>query len=101
MQIPEDLRRLLWEYDLEAAAPDEQWRQALIERVMQLGTWEQMRWLAKTFDRATLAGFLARRGRRTLAPRELRFWATMTGVEPAASDVWVADARRRARAWRG
>ncbi len=101
MEIPEDVGRLLWEYDLAAAAPDEQWRDAVIERVMQRGTMAQMRWLAGTFDRGTLAAFLGRRGHRVLAPRELRFWATMTGVDAAASDAWVAKARRRERAWRG
>jgi hypothetical protein len=101
MEIPATVRGLLWEYDLDALAADEQWQQAVIERVMQRGTWEQMRWLARSFDRATLAAFLGRRGRRALAPRELRFWLTMTGVDPALCDAWVVEARAREQAWRG
>lgn len=101
MEIPATVRRLLWEYDLTISAPDEQWREAVIERVMQRGTWDQMRWLVRAFDRGALIAFLTRRGQRSLAPRELRFWATMTNVDAAVRDAWVAAARQRERAWRG
>ena len=101
MEIPDDVRRLLWDYDLSASASDEQWREAVIERVMQRGTWDQMGWLMSSFDRGALVAYLARRGRRALAPRELRFWASMTRVEARTSDLWVAEARARERAWRG
>ena len=60
-----------------------------------------MRWLLDAFDRARLRDFLSRRGRRVLAPRELRYWAFMCQVPGDEQDAWVADARLRERAWRG
>ena len=68
---------------------------------MQRGGWAEMRWLLRHFDRARLRDFLSRRGRRVLAPRELRYWAFMCQVPGDEQDAWVADARSRERAWRG
>ncbi len=77
------------------------WENAIIERVMQRGCWNDMLWLLRTFDRSELRSFLNNRGRRVLAPRELRFWAGVCSVPDNDQDVWVREARVRERAWRG
>jgi hypothetical protein len=101
MQIPESVRRLLWEYDLGADAPGEAWERAVLERVMQVGGWNEMRWLMRTFSRDRLRSFLEQRGRRSLGPRELRFWLTLCEIPSATGNEWVALARERDSAWRG
>ena len=100
MQVPEHVRRLMWEYDegaLRAAAdlPD-----SLLERVMERGGIEEMRWLLATAGRARLAAYLEKRGHRVLPPRELRFWCHMAGIEESVASAWVAGARARERTWR-
>ncbi len=100
MKIPKDVLRLMWEYDgagLEDAAelPD-----AVLERVMARGGIAQMRWILGAVERRRLAGYLEKRGRRVLAPRELRFWCRMAGIGRGVTDGWVEAARARERAWR-
>lgn len=101
MDLPESIRQLLWEYDLDADASGESWRDAAVEKVMQRGTWEQMLWLVRSFDRSTLVEFLERRGRRVLSPRPLRFWATMMHIPAETTEEWIAGARVREQTSRG
>ena len=100
MKIPQAVRALLWEYRTEEELGREQ-EDVVLERVMQRGGWAEMRWLTRTFDRRRLRDFLARRGHRVLAPRELRYWSFIAGVPDDEQDAWVAGARRREREWRG
>jgi hypothetical protein len=100
MEIPAAVRTLLWEYSLEEIPSGDRWQSAIIERVMQRGCWDDMLWLLRAFDRERLRVFLERRGRRALAPRELRFWATVCGVPIDDQDTWVIESRARERAWR-
>ncbi len=90
----------MWEYSLEEIPPGERWQSVIIERVMQMGCWDDMLWLLRAFDRERLRGFLERRGRRALAPRELRFWARICEVTEDEQDTWVRESRERERAWR-
>jgi hypothetical protein len=100
MDVPPSVRTLLWEYSKEEVAADEAWESVIIERVMQHGCWDDMRWLLQSFDRNRLRSFLERRGRRVLAPRELRFWARICEVPDIEQDSWVRESRARQRAWR-
>ena len=100
MEIPKTVRALLWEYETEGRSGS-RWEDIVLERVMQRGGWAEMCWLMGAFDRPRLRDFLARRGHRVLAPRELRYWSFISGVPSAEQETWVAEARRRESAWRG
>ena len=100
MEIPANVRELLWEYRIEGDF-DPSWENIVLERVMQRGGWSEMRWLLRTFERGRLMGFLSDRGCRLLAPRELRFWAFACGVADDEQDAWVVEARRHQQRWRG
>jgi hypothetical protein len=79
--LPADVARLLWDVDpsqLDLARPGD--RDLVIERVMSRGTLAAMRWLRATVAPEELATFLRGRGRRCLAPRDLAYWALVTGV---------------------
>lgn len=76
---PDCIARLLWDVDPGSVDP-ERHSDYLIERVMQRGGFEAMRWLRARYPRETLAEFLRRRGDR-LAPRERAYWALIAGVE--------------------
>jgi hypothetical protein len=101
MEIPVGVRELLWEYAIDGPTIDDRWQPAVLERVMQRGGWAEMRWLLKTFSRTRIRSFLEDRGHRVLAPRELRFWAFVSGVDAEVQDDWVRMARQRQREWRG
>ena len=100
MEIPAAVQTLMWEYSLQEVPSGERWQSAIIERVMQRGCWDDMLWLLRAFDRERLSDFLEQRGKRALAPRELRFWATICGVPADEQDTWVHDSRERVGAWR-
>lgn len=100
MEIPGTIRTLLWEYSLDEISSGKRWQSAIIERVMQRGCWDDMLWLLREFDRVRLRDFLEHRGRRALAPRELRFWARICEVPEIEQDTWVHESRTRERAWR-
>jgi hypothetical protein len=100
MEISAEVEALLWEYSLEKIPSGEGWHLTIIERVMQRGCWDDMVWLLQAFDRERLRDYLEHRGRRALAPRELRFWATICGVPGDELDLWVHESRERVGAWR-
>jgi hypothetical protein len=101
MEIPATIRDLLWEYSSDESPFEGPAENTVVERVMQLGGWDEMRWLLKSFSRDRLRAYLEHRGRRVLAPRELRFWTFVCGVPLEEQDGWAEQARRRERAWRG
>ena len=101
MQLPASVRQLLWEYDTADGAPSGRWERVAMERVMERGTLDDMRWLLSTFGRDRLREFLEERGRRVLPPRELRFWSRVCRVHEPRADRWVEEARERERVWRG
>jgi hypothetical protein len=101
MQIPSRILTLLWDVSVEEMTPEAGWERLVIERVMDRGCWDDMRWLLQAFDREQLREFVSGRGRRVLAPRELSFWATICGVPEGERHAWVRESRTRARAWRG
>jgi hypothetical protein len=101
MEIPATVRELLWEYSSDESLIEGPAESTVVERVMQLGGWDEMRWLLKSFSRDRLRAYLEHRGRRVLAPRELRFWMFVCGVPLEEQDDWAEDARRREFEWRG
>lgn len=78
--IPVFVTRLFWDTD-PAAIDLARHSDYVIERVMLRGGWDAMRWLREAYPTDVLADFLRRRGARRLPPRELAYWALMTGVE--------------------
>lgn len=79
--LPPDVVRLLWDVDPsvldEAKSAD---RDFVVERVMSRGTLAAMRWLRARFTTDELAEFVRGKGRARLAPRDLAYWALVTGV---------------------
>lgn len=101
MEIPAEIRSLLWEYSIDDRSFDDSCERAAIERTMERGGWNEMRWLLRAFDVARLRSFLEERGRNVLPPRELRFWSIICGVPTSTQDDWVEEARQRRAAWLG
>lgn len=98
--VPDAIRLLLHDYAVPARLDGPVWERAIMERVMERGSWDDMRWLVATFGRARLAAYLRERGQRVLPPRELRFWSLVSGIPEPIADGWVRAARDRMSAWR-
>jgi hypothetical protein len=77
--LPDFISRLLW--DVDVSALDEGRDSALIlERVMSRGSWEAMKWLRARYPQSLIADFVTRHGARKLSPRDLAYWAAVSGV---------------------
>ncbi len=101
MEIPAGVRALMWEFSIDDQSIDESFERAVVERTMERGGWNEMKWLLRRFDGPHLRSFLEERGRKVLPPRELRFWSHICGIPGSTQDEWVSDARLRSAAWRG
>ena len=77
--LPDYIARLLWQID-PSTVDLHSHRDYVLERVMQRGGWDAMRWLRRTYSRDALADFLRRRGDR-LPPRERAYWSVAADVE--------------------
>jgi hypothetical protein len=76
--------RLLW--DVDPSEIDPQRHAALIfERVMSRGSWEAMKWLREAYPPSALAEFVRGQGARRLSPRDLAYWALVSGVDAQSS----------------
>ena len=97
--LPEFIFPLFWEYDPENI-DIELHANIIMERVMERGPWISMVWLRKTYSRNQLVSYLEKRGNRILSPRELNYWALMSGVSADKRKNWLRNASERHDVWR-
>ena len=92
-RMPADMAWLFPEYDFETI--DLQHHQAvIIERVLERGAWEQLRWLFATYGEATVAEWVRRHGFRLLSRRSFALWRLALGVTHYVAPEWAVDAKR-------
>lgn len=101
MKIPQTIKKLLWEYDLDEIAGATDMPDSVIERVMVAGGWAEMRWLIHEAGIDRLRSYLDARGARVLPAREIAFWGLACSFPDALVREWVSAARERQAAWRG
>ena len=98
-KIPEFVFPVFWEYD-PGSIDVFKHADLIIGRIMERGTWASMLWLWETYSEKKLVSFLEKRGRRVLPPRELNYWAFMSGVSPEKIKIWVKESREKPHVWR-
>ncbi len=101
MDIPENLKRLLWEFDFDNIDFSDGVPNAVCERVMAHGCWNEMQWLIQVAGPERLRTFLKGRGAKVLNPREVAFWSLVCSVPEGQASVWISAARARQAAWCG
>jgi hypothetical protein len=79
-QIPEGLRPHFQEYD-----PDRldlgKYADLIIQRALEFGTWEEVRWLFATYGGQRIRLFLRQRGERLLSPVTFSYWRKLLGIK--------------------
>lgn len=79
LQIPTSLKPHFQEYDL--ASLDGQQDAALImQRTLEYGTWEEVRWLFRQYGKAPIRSFVRERGERMLSPVTFNYWRKLLGI---------------------
>jgi len=93
LPIPFSLQAYFQEYNLE----DLHWRRdanLIIQRTLEYGTWEEVRWLFQVYTRQRIQRFLREYGERWLKPVTFNYWRKLLGVrrwQPAPfgkGEVW-------------
>lgn len=92
-QVPRSLQPYFQEYDLSDLRLQRD-ANLIIQRTLEFGTWEEVRWLFETYTRKRIQRFLQEHGERWLKPVTFNYWRKLLGVrrwQPAPfgkGDVW-------------
>ncbi|GAB4481365.1 MAG: hypothetical protein OHK0031_03190 [Anaerolineales bacterium] len=95
MQIPSHLQPFFEEYD---TAQLESARDAnlVMQRTLEFGTWEEIRWLFDLYGVRKIRAFLRAHGQRLLKPATFNYWRRLLGlrtwktlqIPTAKSELW-------------
>jgi hypothetical protein len=90
--LPDDTAWLFPEYDFEALDL-ECHKGVIIERVLERGTWEQLRWLFATYGEDRVAEWVRQHGFRLLSKRSFALWRLALGIADYVAPEWAVEAR--------
>jgi hypothetical protein len=90
--IPADAGWLFPEYDF-ATIQIEGHRGVIIERFLEKGSWEQLRWLFRTYGEETVADWVRRHGFRLLSKRSFALWRLALEVADYHAPDWAVAAK--------
>lgn len=79
-QIPEGLWPHFQEYD-PAQLDLERDADLIIQRTLEFGTWDEVRWLFTEIGRQRINTFLRKRGERLLSPVAFNYWRRLLGIK--------------------
>jgi hypothetical protein len=90
--FPPDLEWLFPEYDFaEMGLSNHQG--VIIERVLEKGSWEQVRWLFTTYGEETVTEWVRKHGFRLLSKRSFALWKLALDVKEIEVPEWVIQAK--------
>jgi len=78
--IPGGLRPYFQEYDPEALDLERD-ANLIIQRTLEYGTWEEIRWLYGVYGASRLRSFVQERGERLLSAVTFNYWRRLLGIE--------------------
>jgi hypothetical protein len=92
--LPVRLRALFWDYSFAKL----RWprdRELVVNRILQSGAWEDVKWLRSEFGDAALRVWIVRRRGRGLSPQQLRYWQLVLAIPRRQVDAWLKDLARQ------
>ncbi len=92
-RLPPDAEWLFPEYDSKAIDL-EQHKGVIIERFLERGTWEQLRWLFATYGEDGVAEWVRKHGFRLLSKRSFALWRLVLKIPTYDAPEWAATAKR-------
>jgi len=96
-RLPADTAWLFPEYDFETMDPDG-YAGVVIERILERGTWAQLRWLFAHYGERCVTDWVRRHGFRLLSRRSFALWRLALGVVDYVAPEWAVQAKQMA-AW--
>ena len=92
VELPADTAWLFPEYRFAQMGPETH-ASVVIERILEKGSWSQLRWLFAVYGEPWVAAWVARHGFRLLSPRSFALWRLVLGVEKYHAPEWAQEAR--------
>ena len=92
-RLPAGAAWLFPEYDFDTMDTKSH-ESVIIERVLERGTWEQLRWLFVTYGEASVAEWVRRHGFRLLSRRSFALWRLALGVADYIAPEWAVEVKR-------
>lgn len=92
--LPASVRKLFWDTDVRSL----HWgrhREAIIGRVLAIGTWADVTWLRRTAGDPALREWILRHEGRGLTPQQLRFWQLLLDLPRRQVDRWLRSESRQ------
>jgi len=77
--IPDGLRPHFQEYDSEALDLQRD-ANLIIQRTLEYGTWEEIRWLYGVYGASRIRSFVQERGERLLSAVTFNYWRKLLGI---------------------
>ena len=87
-RLPADSAWLFPEYDFESMDL-ERHSGVIVERLLERGPWEQVRWLFATYGEERVAAWVQRHGFRLLSKRSFALWRLALGITDYTAPEWV------------
>ena len=78
-QIPTALKPFFQEYDISRLDVTRD-ANLIIQRVLEFGTWDEIRWLFELYRSKRIRLFLRRHGERWLKPVTFNYWRKLLGI---------------------
>lgn len=92
--LPASVKKLFWDTDTRSLRWDRH-REAIIGRVLAVGTWTDVTWLRQRVGDAALREWILRHEGRGLTPQQLRFWQLLLDLPRRQVDLWLRSPSRQ------
>jgi hypothetical protein len=80
-KVPKQFHNVFWEIDPEKLDTEE-YPEYIMERILEYGTLEGVKWLRKTFGDDKIKAYIKGRARRSLSSKTLNFWQKILKLKP-------------------
>lgn len=95
-RLPKTSKWLFPEYDFTAMTPEE-YAGVVIERILDRGSWAEIRWLLDHYGKRDVAKWVRRHGYRRLDRRAFAYWRWMLGIKRYTVPPWERGKERTKR----
>lgn len=92
MQEPRSIAWLFPEYDFAEMDPESH-ASVIIERILERGRWEEVRWLFAYYGQARIAEWVRQHGFRLLSKRSFALWRLVLGITDYRAPEWARAAK--------
>jgi|GEM_PF-966307 len=91
-QLPADSGWLFPEYTFEKMSLGE-YDGVIIERILEKGSWAQLRWLFATYGKEDVASWVRNHGFRLLSKRSFSLWKSVLDIHDYFAPDWAVEAK--------